>query len=304
MKRNIRHIVILLLVICIASTVTVSANTVNEQELFDMKTGMTKAEFAAYCDELNANNATTLSIDETYSEADKDELLYLYTMTELSEYEEALNSIGVYIYHSECESDEISTYSDSSDVFLSNVKISYDSTDKTWTLSGGGDWIDTTPLADEVNWFAPSEGDTKNIGGYDAIGVVLHSTSGTIPTQVSCKAKIGDGTGNFTYMYNPSTFDSAGGVAFLYQDYLICTEGGLFSYEWAFHGQQFYAEVTYDSTFSNYNGKARMFYAHTWNKNSVSSVQFGVGEGMLEMQISFSKEENYFTSYSTGDKVF
>lgn len=216
-------------------------------------------------------------------------------------FEEYLNSKGIFIYSTE-EIPVIVPYSSgSSDVTMSNVMITYESTTQEWCVTGGGHWVSYQAIANDmpIDLF-PYAGKKTNIGGQDAVGVTLYQTSGTKPTLKRCSGYIHDGKGNDMTLNNPYNLDSTRGVAFEYQDYKT-TLSAIAGYpEFNYMGYGFAAQAIYDSKFAQYHGKARSYYAHTWKNTSIKSI----GISTSGFNTSWSDAENRWAIYNNSEKIF
>ncbi len=192
---------------------------------------------------------------------------------ELSEY-------GVYVY--ETESDfAIEPLSDSGDVTLVKPTVVYEATDKTWTVTCGGNWLNTS-------W-------ETSVGGAEGFGVGYTNTSGTYNSAVvRSSAYITDqDRRNTNRTTNRSDGDGSKGFGFRLQDSRIGS---------TYVGYIWYGACTYDYRFGSYSGIATAYYIHTYNSASITSVSFGVDgkTGGLNVELSNTKES--FVAYSNDTR--
>jgi len=297
-------IIISIIMITLSGSTAIFAESLNDNLSVVRSNGMTKAEFATYCDRLYAQTVQTSQKRET-TESEIESLLKEYNRTKSIEVEAKLNQAGVFVYSSSSSAQNTRT-SDNGHVFISDVSITYSSQKQEWTVSAGGYWTDLSGIADESGtWVGFYEGATRNIGGLDAFGIAFYNTSGTVPTMKSCYAEIGDGTGNFDQYSSNAIMDSSTGAAFLYQDHLICTRvTGWFSYDWAYFGQMFDITMKFDSSFSAFNGKARAFIYHTWEDTSITSIGVNVGSDSFGINVGWENEGNSWPAFSSGETPF
>lgn len=211
--------------------------------------------------------------------------------------ENYLNENNVYIYS--CETSDVninnSRSAGSTDIQMNKVIISYNSNNNTWSVTGGGYWITTAYLDD-----APTPSvytGAKNVGGMDAVGFVLLNTSGTLPTLVSSSGYVHDGNGSSLTLTNPSTADSSTGIVFEYQDQVYYSDN---LQETLYLGYGFAAQAIYTSNFSEYNGRARSYYAHTWNDCSITSI----GIDATGFSASWSHDGYGWNIHNNSDTVF
>lgn len=221
--------------------------------------------------------------------------------SEITDANEELSSLGFYVYS--YEEPGISPMSDGGDIGLNSAIVMYDSYNNQWIVCGGGSWSTTNWLNDSplsAYWGMPWAGSTQDLGGYDGVGVALYNTSGPAPTLVRSYAYVHDGTGNEKYFYNPMNLDTSRGVFFDYQDYIRVKDSYIVWANLTYMGYGFSALAVYTSSFANYHGRARTYYAHTWGSTNVT----GVGVTTSGFNVSFSHNTNRFVIYQTGETVF
>lgn len=215
--------------------------------------------------------------------------------------DERLNSLGFYVYS--YEEPIVSPKSDGGDILINSATVMYDSYNRNWLVCGGGYWRNNNWQSDSFLsgfWGAPWAGATQNIGGHDGIGVALYNTSGPKPTLVRSYAYVHDGNGQEKYHYNPMNLDTSRGVFFDFQDYLYLKDSYVIWGNITYMGYGFSAMAVYDSSFSNYSGRARTYYAHTWDSTNVT----GVGISDTGFNIGFSHDTSRFSIYQTGETIF
>ncbi|GAB2695351.1 coiled-coil domain-containing protein [Paenibacillus thermoaerophilus] len=202
----------------------------------------------------------------------------------------------------------VTILSSGSDIYLNSVWITYDSITSRWTVTGGGYWNNTNWFNDGPSFWWGYVGETKNVGGVDAVGITYYNTSGTYNTAViSSLGYVTDHNGWSDYLYNPSHGNGRYGVAFDFQDKMrVQKVGGLGPSpdDFTYYGSGFSATITYDSNFTNYNGYARTMYAHTWDTTTINSIGFSGGGGQYGVDISWSSSSNRFVVFNGSDTVF
>ncbi|MEA3572469.1 hypothetical protein U9M73_21305 [Paenibacillus phoenicis] len=201
----------------------------------------------------------------------------------------------------------VSPSSQGSDVTLNKVLITYDAQTGYWFVAGGGSWKNNNWSADVPTFLIPSVGDSKNVGGMDAIGVTYYNTSGDYNASViSSLGYWHDGEGNSVESNSPSEGNGKYGVAFEFQDKAIVTSVNYVTgyYTYKYLGQGFSAVVTYNSNFTNWNGKARTFYAHTWSSTNISSISLNGSNSGFGASVTFSSSSNNFKIYNDADTSF
>ncbi len=264
------------------------------------KNGLTKADFVEQCQRSSrASGRTAISL--TQDEADR--LLIEYTTSSSSrkqELEVQLNAAGHFIFS---EGTTVETLSEPANVTLSNVVTSYNDNTGDWSLISGGTWNNLDAIKKDAGTWLFAVGSTKNIGGYDAVGMVIYNTSGKTPTLKSSFATINDGTTTKT-LYNPSAYDTNRGIAFQYQDVITVTRSYLVTYDFTYMGKGFSSVMRFGSDFVNWNGKARTFYAHTWSDTTINQIAFSVGTSSANFNVSWSENNNHMDIYSNADTSF
>lgn len=266
---------------------------------------MTKAEFADYCDELASSKSRSVSM---LSEEEILDLLGAYSMStdeKRAEYESILNDHGCYIYS--CTS-AANTRSQPGDVSMGTVAITYIPYTQEWVVGFSGRWTSVDPVEDEWDELEslPEIDDTQNIGGLDAAGIIFYNTSGSTPNMLSSMCKVtNDGDLEYTTT-SPSTYNSAQGVAFQYQDYarVLGYQNWLTEVVYDYLGHVFTVSMTFDSSFEFFNGAARGFYVHTWDQTSITSIGFSADVTGFGLDLSWSNEGYSFQCYSNSDTQF
>lgn len=263
---------------------------------------MTKAEFAEYCHNLNSAKARTASV---LSQGEVDQLLMQYALsqssTERTQLENQLNAAGVYIYSGKNEY-QVSPLSEPADVTVNAVICSYNDNTGDWSLVGGGHWNNVGVIWEDTDEIASYVGQEIEIGGFDAMGILIVNNSGTVPTLKASFGQITNGAGNVTTTIdNPSTYDTSKGIGYLYQDYLTVINSSLQAY---YTGYGFAAVMRFDSSFVNWNGTARAFYYHTWDETSITGLGFSVGVTEVGVDVSWANEGHSFPMFSRSDTTF
>lgn len=178
-----------------------------------------------------------------------------------------LEKIGVYELDTEVAETSVSVMSVASDITLNAATVLYDSYCDQWIVSCGGYW-NNEAWATETG-----SGYLGNVGGCDAIGLSIYSTSGTYNTKiVDSYAYYSDGDETSSYVYSPSLSSGTNGSIFEYQDNIHYSNSNR-----RYIGKHFAVVVNYDSSFENFHGYVRGYYAHTWSTAYISSIAFGTG---------------------------
>ncbi|XID91667.1 hypothetical protein ACF3MZ_24685 [Paenibacillaceae bacterium WGS1546] len=202
---------------------------------------------------------------------------------------------------------DIVPLSQPNDVVLNKPIIYQDAQSGYWFAAGGGYWANTNWNNDYTHIWLGYVGETKDIGKYDSVGLTYYNTSGTYnATVLSSMGLWHDGFGNEQTTTNPSHGDGKFGVAFDYQDQVYISSinwlTGAITVRYRGHG--FGASVVYNSNFTNWNGKARTLYAHTWNSTNVSSISFNGSATNFGATINFSNDLNRFSAFNGADTSF
>ena len=266
---------------------------------------MTKREFLEYCHELRQNSPTPKIV---LSQEEVDDLIIQYILSssdDKKEIEVQLNAAGFFIYS---DSTQLTTqpYSEPNDITISGAMVLCDENTGNWSISAGGTWRDKnlSAISDEAGFWLHAIGSTKNIGGYDAVGLVIYNTSGRTPSLVRSYAQINDGAGHSVRLTNPSTYNSGRGIAFQYQDYITVTETSMTGYKFNYYGYGYVAVMTFDNSFLDWNGTARGYYAHTWSNTTIDSIGFNLSTTYYGLNISWSENKNHFLAFSNMDTKF
>ena len=126
----------------------------------------------------------------------------------------------------------------------------------------------------------------------------MYQASGTLPTLNRCSGYVHDGNGNNMSLSNPCNLDSTRGVVFEFQDYRTIIQESPTDYTYMGYG--FAAQAVYDSSFAQYHGKAKSYYAHTWEEASIDSIGISV-DGF---SISWTADVNRWFIYNNSDTTF
>ena len=195
-----------------------------------------------------------------------------------------LSEYGVYVY--ETESDfAIAPLSDSGDVTLVKPTVVYEATDKTWTVTCGGNWLNTS-------WSTVLAG---NVGGLDGFGVGYTNISGTYNSAVvRSSAYITDqDRSNTNRTTNRSDGDGSKGFGFRLQDRRVGS---------TYVGYIWYGACTYDYRFGSYSGIATAYYIHTYDSASIESVSFEVNKKTGGLTVNVSNSNESFVAYSNDTR--
>lgn len=210
--------------------------------------------------------------------------------------EKYLNANNMYIYSfATSDAPSANTRSvGSQDVQLNRVMVSYSTTMDAWIVTGGGYWRTEKYKSDAP---LPSGTTPLSVGGCDAVGFSLMNTYGVTPTLLSASGYVHDGHGHSMTLTNPTNGNSKNGLIFQYQDSVSKANG---SNEILYMGYGFSAQGKYSSNFSQYHGRARTHYAHTWKECGIDSI----GVGVDGFSITFSTENNKWVISNNSDTVF
>ncbi|CAM3126807.1 hypothetical protein PASE110613_17660 [Paenibacillus sediminis] len=196
----------------------------------------------------------------------------------------------------------------STDVTMNSVWITYDAQTRRWNASGGGYWNGTAWFTDNPGGWWGTKGETKNVGGLDSVGITYYNSSGYGTTSVvSSLGYVTDHNGWSVDLNNPSHGDGKNGVAFDFQDQMkLKSISGITpkASDFTYLGEGFAATITYDSGFSNYHGKARSMYAHTWSNTSINSIGFSGGAGNFGVTVSWANEGHSWLVFNNSDTSF
>lgn len=293
--KKVTSILILTCLLFLSLSFTISATANSESYTVDStRSSLSKSQFADACEEQYTDEVEHKSL----SDEEVSNLILLYRQSGDLKYEQELNNAGIYLYSS--STSYVSTNartSEPTDVIMNTCEVLYNITKDQWIVKFIGNWKSIDPISDEVHvWFNPSEGDTMNVGGYDAVGMVFYDTSGGSPKKIDSYATIrSSDTVTSSTSKNPDTYDDSYGVIFRIQDYIICRKNtSIFTYEWDYVGAIFETSMTFDSSFENFNGKAKGLYVHTWKSSSVTSI----GVGWINFDLSWVPEDYSFSCYS------
>ena len=262
-----------------------------EENLLEIN-GNELAIFAAQYD-----NVETLTGEEALAHDEKANDILLSDKLSSEQKRDYLSQLGIF----EINPDKIVEYaaSSSGDVTLDKPSISYDSTTKQYILTATGKWKKHSYEVPTWTWWYPSVGSTKDIGGTEAIGISLTNTSGS-----TSGLAINSGYG---YFYNGNAVkksttlatenDNYGG-GYKVQDFIKFTKVDNYvlwcNTTYQYNAYNMTCVLRYNSNFKNYNGNAKLFYAHTWDSTSVTSVSVSkTGAGL-----GWSKSSNHWDSYS------
>ena len=222
-----------------------------------------------------------------------EEMTFAVTSKEKEDLELKLAEYGIYVYKSEDDNQAEMQQArvGSGDVKLSTPVIFYESWEKTWTVTCGGNWTST-------NWNQLLPG---NVGGSDAFGVGYTNTKPQYHSSVvRSYAYISDGGDKLVSTNNRSDGDGSKGFGFKLQDYIYLANAATTN---KYVGYKWYGSSTYDANFSSYSGVATAYYIHTYKSASVTSVSFGVNGKTAGINATIAGVSNSFTAFS-NDKTF
>lgn len=203
----------------------------------------------------------------------------------------SLESYGCYVLNP--SSEELITFSSSSDVTVSTPTIYYNAYNKTWTVTCGGYWKN-------MNW-EKDKALPGNVGGQDAFGIGYTSVTGTYKSSVvSVSGYINDGRiKKSVSTSNRSDGDGSKGFGFRLQDYVYADSGTLFIY---YVGYQFGGLCNYDSNFSSFGAVATGYYIHTWDKATINSITFGVNGKTAGVSASIANSSYSWPAYGSDSR--
>ncbi len=268
------------------------------------QTSMTKSEFVEHIRSTRQDEARSSS---TIQVEDAERLAARYITSDMAQKDEIegqLNAAGYYIYKDDT-SDEEQLSSEPSDISVSGVVTVYDDNTGNWSLVAGGTWNNLDAIYDDAGFWIWHVGRKKDIGGYDAIGIVIYDTSGITPELLSSWGEINNGEGESKKLSTASAYDTKRGVGFEFQDYITVTKAiNTTEYEFNYMGAGYSAAMRFDSSFTNWNGTSRGFYAHTWDETTIDSIGFNAGQGTFGLDVSWSTTSDHFLGFSTMDTKF
>jgi hypothetical protein len=202
-----------------------------------------------------------------------------------------LESYGTYVINPSDE--ELTTMSQQGDVAVSTPTVYYNSWNKTWSVSCGGQWISNAWNSD--NYTLPG-----NVGGTDGFGVGYTSVTGTYKSSVvSVSGGLTDGAQKSSSTSSRSDGDGSKGFGFRVQDYIYMSDAVTNRYV----GYTWTGLCNYDSWFSNFGAVATGYYTHTYRSCNINSVSFGIEGKSAGVSVDISVKDQGFTTYG-NDKRF
>lgn len=238
---------------------------------------------------INKNTSSTKAL----ATVDNEEVTY-------EEFEAYLNANGMFVYSLEKTPVITPCSSGSTDVKMNTAMVIYSSSANEWSVTGGGYWINSAYEKDIPGDAFLYVGKITNIGGQDAVGVTMYQTSGTKPTLKRCSGYVHDGNGSNITLNNPYNLDSSRGIAFEFQDYKKVTKVNFATHNYTYMGYGFSAQAIYDSKFTYYDGKARTYYAHTWETTDITSI----GISADGFSTSWSSSDYRWAVYNNSETIF
>jgi len=220
--------------------------------------------------------------------------------------EQALNQIGFYTLQTETqEVASDNSRSSAGDLLMDNVRISYDSVKDEWTLSAFAGWKSHDSIENAVKW-PMWEGNKYNVGSPDVAGIVLKGTYGESNglAIVSGYLESRNNLPSDTNSNRWAGLDTPNGAVYELQDYDKVTWVGFLGteYRYSYNMYAFYTQVTYNSAFVNYHGRATLFYGHTWEDTKLTSINVSLMD--LGGGVSWTNQNVAWYAMSPGDKLF
>ncbi len=242
-----------------------------------------------------------LSPEAELSEEEKLEIIKLISTGEKTYTEDKLNSMGIYTL----ETDQGDAIFDSgpSDVSLSTISCYYLSVENEWVLSGAGQWLND-------NWFDDQPMDPRygkherNVGDSEYLGISLYDTN-TAPYYLDLKessyAWIEDKLGlvETCQAKSLSNLHTKWGVLYGFQDsisYKRTLFGSIKNLDYRVY--KFGVIAVYNELFTNYTGKAHMFYGHTGDTGVITKNSLGQEPNLTMTGVKYEATGNYFVKYS------
>ena len=293
MKKTIALVVSVVVLMCVFAFSASAASTENS---------VSQISLHAFSDVCSAKE----QVKSEHTEMSKEDMISVlnrYAMTGNDAYMEQLNNAGYYLYNDDVEN-QVSPISAPTDIELYDM-IVRDEGDDTWLVVFFGHWKNLSAISsDNTRWFNPQEGDHHNIGGLDMVGFRFYNVTGPTPNIKKAYARIEANSydcDETQILTNPCILDEREGIAYQYQDYLVCTKRhSPFTYDWAYMGRSFDVVAEFDDSFEEFHGQVRGVYAHSWNDSSVTSV----GLSTSGFSIGWSTTSHHFEMYSAYPKVF
>lgn len=221
--------------------------------------------------------------------------------------EKELKTYGVYVLENNTEDGQMlmSVSNDNSDISMTPPFISYNSSNHTWTVIGGGYWKNRDWLKECPFIVVPYVGKTITIGGKEGFGVGYTSISGTYNSSIiSQYGMITDNEGHTVETTSRSDGDGSKGFGFQLQDYVRINtpDDGYIDTECSYIGSHFAATATYSSNFVNLNGVATSYYIHTSDDAKITSVNFGISGKSAGVNATIENVGDSFPAYSTDTR--
>lgn len=210
---------------------------------------------------------------------------------------EALEALGeICIY----DDDVQFAASSNSDITLYKPTLSYLTSTSSYSIYATGK-LPSSAIKDELSSFSlwyPSVGDTKNVGGVDAMAFLISNTSGST-SGLAVKSGYGKLAGKGSKISTTlATADDRYGAGYTVQDIITVTSVSNYviasSYKYEYNASSISSQVLYNSNFSKYSGNVKFYYNHTWDNTRVNSI------GLSASGISFgwNDKSDQWTGYS------
>lgn len=294
MMKKVISIVLTLVLLLSMSVSAVAAENSFDSEVDTVSIYLNSTEKMSFANKMDAIYADALSNGEiksgTREELDTlmEKATFATTEVEKENIRQELAQYGVYMYDSPVIAQP---RSGTGDVTMATPIVFYESWEKTWTVTCGGNWKNT-------NWAEQIL--VGDVGGDEAFGVGYTNSSNTYKSSVvRASAYITDSANNkMVSTSNRSDGDGSKGFGFRLQDYIYNT-----STTSEYVGYKWYGTCTYDADFGTYNGVATAYYVHTYSKAEISGVSFGIEGKTAGVSVDISSKSYSFTAYS-NDKTF
>ena len=297
MKKIVSLILSLSIFLCVGQSVSAAEVSTVQNNVDTASVVLDANSKIIFANKMDAIYAEALAAGEikpgNRSEIDKlmEAATFATTETELEKVRHELSQYGTYMYDSPVTAHSRSF---SGDVTLATPIIFYESWERTWTVTCGGNWKNG-------NWWEQLwTAGVGNVGGVDAFGVGYTNSTHTYKSSVvRASAYITDSIDELMETTsNRSDGDGSKGFGFRFQDYSYTWPDGV-----GYVGYKWYGSCTYDANFSSYNGVATAYYFHTYSRAEISSISFGVEGKTAGVNVNITEQQYSFPAYSS-DRTF
>lgn len=280
--------ILLILVLSISTTLTVSAQGK------DLDTVQIKKEMVKYAKDYIQKAGVKNNLDEK----ELRNILRDYASGKSNYSIEDLKNYGIFIMP---KKGFPSLRSVAGDVRFDSFNVAYISWYKEWVFQGQVEWSNDS-------WkegFLPLHGGgTRNVGGADVVGIKLYDTNAA-PSDLKILSSLlvvgngGDKLEDSRSYETLENLDIENGVYFSFQDTYSHKMNiiGQF-YDHKYFGQNAWLEVIYNDAFTNYSGKAAMFYTHTFNTTQLSGINLSINKNIPKISVDFYNGTSLWTGYS------